>query len=134
MGGGGARFSGVAPGGGGVVAQGVRGPVAGGWTGGNRSAAYAGGNWSGGNWSGYRHHRRGGFYPGLVAGALVGGALANSYAYYGDPYGYYDDYYDYPYAASYYDDYGYGDDGCYIVRKRVWTPYGWTFRRVQVCS
>ena len=70
----------------------ARGPVAGGWSG-NRGPAYAGGNWNGG----YRHHHGGGgFYPGLVAGALVGGALANSYAYYGDPiYGYYDDgYYD----------------------------------------
>jgi hypothetical protein len=40
------------------------------------------------------------------------------------PYAYYDDYYDYPYY----------DEGCYIVRQRVLTPYGWRLRPVQVCS
>jgi hypothetical protein len=75
---------------------------------------------------GFRHHHHRGF---PFAAAAIGAGLAFG-AY---PYGYYDDYYDYPYAASYYDDYGYGDD-CYIVRKRIWTPYGWTLRRVQVCG
>src|SRR4051794_13579390 len=106
-GGGGARFSGGAARygtgvSGGMAGSGVRGPVAGSWSGGARGPAYAGGNWSGGNWGGgYRHHRHGGFYPGFAAGALVGGALANSYAYYGGPdyaygpdYGYYGDSYD----------------------------------------
>jgi hypothetical protein len=83
-----------------------------------RSAAFAPGIHHG-----FRHHHHRGF---PFAAAAIGAGLAFG-AY---PYGYYDDYYDYPYyAASYYDDYG-----CYIVRKRVWTPYGWTFRRVQVCS
>jgi hypothetical protein len=54
---------------------------------------YSGG-WNGG----YRYRRGGGgFIPGAVAGAVIGGALASSYAYYGGP-GYYgSDYYDYPY-------------------------------------
>lgn len=55
-----------------------------------------GGNWQGGNWR-YRHHHRGGFWPGVAVGAAIGG----SYAYYGGP-GYYD--------PSYYDDGYYYDD------------------------
>ena len=56
------------------------------------SSGYGGG-WSGG----HRYRRGGGFIPGAVAGAVIGGALASSYAYYGGP-GYYgSDYYDYPY-------------------------------------
>ncbi len=54
------------------------------------------GGWNGGHR--YRH-RGGGFFPGEVAGAVIGGALASS-SYYGAPYdsyGYYDD-------SSYYDD------------------------------
>jgi hypothetical protein len=53
----------------------------------------------GGAWQGGHRYRRGGggFIPGAVAGAVIGGALASSYAYYGGP-GYYGaDYYDYPY-------------------------------------
>jgi hypothetical protein len=60
---------------------------------------YSGGY--GGGWnSGYRHRRGGGFIPGAVAGAVIGGALASSYAYYGGP-GYYAYGYDDP---DYYDD------------------------------
>jgi hypothetical protein len=128
MGGGGARFSGVAPGGGaGVVARGGGGPVAGGWSGGVRGPAYAGG----GNWGGGYRHRHGGFYPGLVAGAVIGGAFANSYAYYGGP--------DYSYAPGYYDD-GYYDDGSTVAvvpggddpascaqRYRSWDPASQTY-------
>jgi hypothetical protein len=60
----------------------------------------------------------------------LGLGLAGAYAAYGYPYGYgYD-----PYYAGYYDDgYGYGG-GCYIVRQRVWGPYGPAIRRVQVCN
>jgi hypothetical protein len=43
--------------------------------------------------------------------------------------------------GTYYDgDYGYpsyvdeGDDGCYLVRRRVHTRYGWRLRRVQICQ
>ncbi len=43
---------------------------------------------------------------------------------------FYDDpYYDYAYDDSYY-----GDGGCYIVRQRVHTRYGWRIRPVQVCG
>ena len=57
---------------------------------------YSGG-YGGGWYGGHRYRRGGGFFPGAVAGAVIGGALASSYAYYGGP-GYYgSDYYDYPY-------------------------------------
>ena len=50
-------------------------------------------------------------------------------------YGAYDYGYGYPYYANYgYDDGYYGDGGCYIVQRRVLTPYGWSFRPVQVCN
>jgi hypothetical protein len=39
---------------------------------------------------------------------------------------FYDDYYPY--------DYAYDDGGCYIVRQRVHTRYGWRIRPVQVCG
>jgi hypothetical protein len=59
-----------------------------------------GGNWhnnGGGNWrnNGGNWHRRGGYIPGAVAGAVIGGAIASSYGYYDPGYavdpGYYDD-------------------------------------------
>jgi BA14K-like protein len=77
--------------------------------GGGAPAAHFGGGWhgGGGGWhGGYRHG--GGFIPGAVAGALIGGAIASqSYGYYGGP-GYYDD------PGSYYDD-QYYDDGAVAV-------------------
>src|SRR5882757_6948860 len=118
FGGGGFRAAGVGMGGAGFRAAAFSPGV--------RGGAFAANNsFRTGMHPGFRHHRRG--FP--FAAAAIGAGLAFG-AY---PYGYYDDYYDYPYAASYYDDYGYGD-GCYIVRKRIWTPYGWTLRRVQVCG
>jgi hypothetical protein len=48
--------------------------------------------------------------------------LAGAYGAYGYPYGYG------------YDSYAYDDGGCYLVRRRVMTPYGWRLRRVQVCD
>jgi hypothetical protein len=47
--------------------------------------------------------------------------LYGPYAYggYGYPYGY----------GGYYD-----DGGCYLIRQRVMTRYGWRLRRVQVCG
>jgi hypothetical protein len=106
-----ARFSGAA----------VGSRYAGNWNGGN------GGNWNGG----WRHRGHGGYWPGVVAGAVVGGALANSYAYYGDPYyygnnGYYDD--------GYYDDStvavapGGGDDAGYCAQRyRSYDPASGTY-------
>lgn len=90
MGGGhGGHFGGGARGfGGGFRGHGFGGgPVAGvgrpgGWHGGGRP----------GGWHGGHFHRRGGFYPGLAAGAIIGGAFAAPYAYgYGYPNSYYDD-------------------------------------------
>jgi len=76
------------------------------WNGG-RAAWNGNGGWRGGEF----HHRRGGFFPGAVAGAVIGGALAaDSYAYYGGP--------DYYYGPGYYDntyyDNGY-DDGATVA-------------------
>jgi hypothetical protein len=74
--------------------------------GGGPGAHFGGGHdWhgGGGGWHGGRGHD-GGFIPGAVAGAVIGGAIASQgYGYYGEP-GYY-------YApGSYYDD-QYYDDG-----------------------
>ncbi len=59
-------------------------------------------------------------------GAFAGGLGYGLYA----PYAGYD--YGYPYYA--YDDSYYYDGGCYIVRQRVLTPYGWRLRPVQICE
>jgi BA14K-like protein len=72
-----------------------------GWTGGGDRTAWNGGR---GEWRGDRD-RGGRWWPGVAAGAAVGGAIAagDAYAYYGGP-GYYD----------YSDDYGY-DEGVAAV-------------------
>jgi hypothetical protein len=103
-GGGGAGFNGG--GSGGFRGGGGGAPVAqfgggGGWRGGGD------GGYRGGYGGGYRHHDRdgGGFIPGAVAGAVIGGALASqSYGYYDSP-GYY--------APGYYDDQYY--DGGFVA-------------------
>jgi hypothetical protein len=101
MGGGG--FSGGARiGGGNFAAARPAGDPAGG-----RSFAAAGGHWNGGggNWHGGGWHRHGGgFWPGVAAGAAIGGL--GSYAYYGG--GYYND-------PGYYADDGYYDDGATVA-------------------
>jgi hypothetical protein len=65
-----------------------------------------------------------GVIGGLAAGALIG-AAANGYGgYYGPgPYAYGPG----PYAAYY-------GPGCYWTRHRVWTGYGWRWRRARVCG
>ena len=68
-------------------------------------AAWHGGHGGGHHGGGFRGGGFGGF------GFGIGG--------YGYPYGY----------GGYYD-----DGGCYLVRQRVRTPYGWRLRRVQVCD
>ena len=60
---------------------------------------------------------RGGGFRGAGIGLGLGLGLAAPYYYGGYPYGY----------AGYY------NDGCYVVRRRIWTPYGWRIRRVPVC-
>jgi hypothetical protein len=97
MGGGGVRMGG---GGGGVPMGGGAPPMGGApgprFSGGGGGGGGYGGGYRGG-YGGGRHHDhdgRGGFFPGAVAGALVGGAIA-SQGYYGGPGYYYDDqYYD----------------------------------------
>ncbi len=68
-----------------------------------------------------------GVAAGLIGGAIVGGAIANSY--YG-PYGYYgpgNGYYGPGYAGG-----PYGP--CYWQRQRFWDGYGWQVRNVRVCG
>jgi hypothetical protein len=81
----------------------------------------------GGGWHGGGHWRGGGFWPGVAIGAGLAGA-----GYYGGYYGYGYPYYGDPYYYGTGDDGGYGS--CYVVRKRVMTPSGWRFRRVDVCE
>jgi hypothetical protein len=84
-----------------------------------RSAAVAGPGFNHGfNNHGFNH----GFHR-FHGRNFVFGAFAGPYANYDDPY------YDYAY-----DDSDYGDGGCYIVRQRVHTRYGWRIRPVQVCG
>jgi hypothetical protein len=64
----------------------------------------------------------GGGFRGAGLGIGLGLGLAGAYGAYGYPYGYG------------YDSYAYDDGGCYLVRRRVMTPYGWRLRRVQVCD
>jgi hypothetical protein len=71
---------------------------------------------------GFHHHGFGGFGVGAAA---LGLGLGLAYGAYG-PYGAYD-YYGGPY-------YAYGDGGCYLEHRRVYTPYGWRIRRVEVCD
>jgi hypothetical protein len=75
------------------------------------------------------HAQRGfgaGLAAGVIGGAIVGGALAAPYGYYGYGPGYYGP--GYGYVA---DDY-YG--GCVWQRQRFWDGYGWRVRRVRVCG
>jgi hypothetical protein len=64
-----------------------------------------------------------GFGRGVGIGAF-GLGLGLGYGYYGYGYPYY--------GGDYAYDGGYG--GCYVVRERVHTRYGWRIRPVEVCS
>jgi hypothetical protein len=81
------------------------------------SPALARGGGGGGHGGGGGFHGGGGGFHG--GGFYGGGFRGAGLGFYGG----------YPY-------YGYGgyDDGCYLVRQPVRTPYGVRFRRVQVCS
>jgi hypothetical protein len=133
MGGAGFRAAAIGPGfrAGGPVGFRAAGPV------GFRGGTFAANQFRGGHYRpGFRHRA----FP-YVAAAAVGAGLAYGAGY---PYGYYDDGYyygggysyapSYPYGDGYYDDYYYGTSNCYILRKRVLTPYGWMLRPVQVCG
>ena len=109
---------------------------------GMRTGTFAGNAWRGGFYPGYRPWRR---FP-VAAAAVVGAGLA--YGAYPYGYGYYDDayygnaYYNnayyppYDYEGNYVYNTGgyYGDGGCYIIQRRIPTPYGWVLRPVQVCN
>lgn len=59
------------------------------WAGGGH---WGGGHWRGGGWGGRNYYRGGAYLGGLAAGAVIGGALAAPYGYYGGPYAYEPDY------------------------------------------
>jgi hypothetical protein len=88
----------------------------------NRGAAFGPGRFASFG-SGRFHHGRfhHGFRRPIFVGTAFGLGLYGAYPYY------YDDYY--PYYAN--DDYY--EDGCYVVKRRVYTRYGWRVRPVQVC-
>lgn len=93
-----------------------------------RGGGHGGGGFHGGGGGFHGGGFRGGGFrgPGIAAGAIgLGlGLAAAPYAYGGYGYGY----------PSGYGSYAYDDGGCYLVRRRVMTPYGWRLRRVQVCD
>jgi hypothetical protein len=90
----------------------------------------------GGGFGGFRGGGFGGFRGGGFRGAGLGVGLGLGLGLVAGPYGYYGGYgypyggYGYPYGYTGYDDEG----GCYLVRRRILTPYGWRIRRVQVCE
>jgi hypothetical protein len=88
-------------------------------------AGFHGGGFHGGGFhgGGFRHgggfHR--GFGPGFGLGAVgLGLGLAAAPFAFGYPYGY--------------GSYAYYGGGCYLVPRRVWTPWGWRLRRIEVCD
>lgn len=80
---------------------------------------------------GFGGHGFGGFHGGFGRGVGIGAfglGVGLGYGLYG-PYGYYGGY-----GYPYYDDYYADDGGCYVVRQRVHTRYGWRIRPVEVCG
>src|SRR5438552_1370706 len=81
-----------------------------------------GGHFGGGHFGG--GHFGGGHFGGHFSGFHHGGFHRNVFVGFGFGSPYYGGY-------PYYDNY---DDSCYLVRRRVLTPYGWRIRRVEVCG
>lgn len=102
-----------------------------------QARGFGGGHGFGGHGFGGGGFRGGGFRGGGFRGAGLGIGLGLGLGLAAAPYGYYGGYYggyDYPYGYAGYG-YGYDDDGgCYLVARRIWTPYGWRIRRIQVCN
>jgi len=120
---------------------GGRAAISGGGGGGARAAMPSGGGarvatQSGGYRSGGGYRGGGGFGGAGIAAGAIGFGLGLAAAPYGYGYGYdgYGDDYGYGYGNAGYDSYAYDNGGCYLVRRRVMTPYGWRLRRVQVCD
>jgi hypothetical protein len=89
---------------------------------------FGGGGFHGGGGGFHGGGFRGGGFRGAGIGLGLGLGFAGAYGGYGYPYGY-GGYYGSPCAYSDYD-----DGGCYLMRQRVWTAYGWRVRPVQVCD
>jgi hypothetical protein len=86
-----------------------------------------GGFHGGGGFRGGGGWRGGGYgWRGAGIGLGLGLGLAGAYGAYGYPYGYG---YGYPASYAYY-----GGGDCYVVRRRVWTDYGWRIRPARVCN
>ena len=94
-----------------------------------------GGHGGAGMHGGFGGFHGGGFHGGFHHGRGFGvGAFGLGL---GLGYGLYDPYDDYAYYGYPYDAYGdsyYDGGGCYVVRRRVHTRYGWRVRPVQVCG
>ena len=78
--------------------------------GGMRAGGFHAGGFHGGFHGGFRHGGFRGFGP--LVGVGVGLGLAGSYPYWGYP--------------------AYYGDGC-LAPRRIWTPYGWRVRWVNIC-
>jgi hypothetical protein len=70
----------------------------------------------------------GGFHGGFGGAGLAAGAIGLGLGLAAAPYAYG---YGYPYG---YDSYAYYGGACYLVPRRVWTPWGWRFHQVEVCD
>jgi hypothetical protein len=82
--------------------------------GGFHGGGFHGGGFHGFHGGGFHHHGFGGVGLGLGLGlGLAAAPLAFSYGY---------------------PSYAYYGGGCYLVPRRVWTPWGWRFRSVEVCD
>jgi hypothetical protein len=89
-------------------------------------AGFHGGGFHGGGFHGGGFH--GGFHRGGFPGAgIAAGAIGLGLGLAAAPFAY-------GYGYPYYDSYAYYGGGCYLVPRRVWTPWGWRFRRVEVCD
>ena len=105
-------------------------------SGGARVAMHGGGGggaYRGGGYRGGAYHGGGGFGGGFGGAAIAAGAVGLGLGLAAAPYDGYGGYGGYG-DPSGYDSYAYGDGGCYLVRQRVMTPYGWRVRPVQVCN
>jgi hypothetical protein len=90
--------------------------------GGFHHGGFAGRGFGGFHHGGF-HHRGFGFGGPFAAGLIGGAALGGLYGYGG---------YGYPYGG-YYSNAGYGGE-CYVIRRRVYSPWGSAIRKQLVCE